>query len=226
MAKILKTQCPTCQKTSNAEIVTDLKEALSNEDGDWTQSEYRILRCQGCETVFFQQEIVVSDDVPFQTVGNGEPLIPSTITTWPTPSKRQRPTWFKNLIEIDSTLHHLMYQIYSALDADLDILAATGARTAFDRASTLLKIDPSLAFGEKLDELVSAGHIGESDKSILETLIGAGSAAAHRGWKPTSAQLDTVMSILEAFLHNRLILSPKAKVLKRGIPRRQKRQKK
>ena len=53
-------------------------------------------------------------------------------------------------------------------------------RTAFDRASELLGVNPAKTFAEKLTDLVSRGHIGSSEKDTLDTLTDAGSAAAHR----------------------------------------------
>ena len=50
----------------------------------------------------------------------------------------------------------------------------------------------------------------------------AGSAAAHRGWQPSANELDTVMSIVETFIHRKFILESEVKRLKAQIPRRKK----
>jgi hypothetical protein len=44
------------------------------------------------------------------------------------------------------------------------------------------------------------GKIGRSERETLEILTDAGGAAAHRGWKPTVKQLDTLMTVGEQFL--------------------------
>jgi hypothetical protein len=90
-------------------------------------------------------------------------------------------------------------------------------------ASELLKIDPDLTFKEKLDQLQNEGHISASERRYLDILTDAGSAAAHRGWKPTAEQLNTVMSIVETFIHRKFILESEVKRLKTQIPRRKKR---
>jgi Domain of unknown function (DUF4145) len=82
-----------------------------------------------------------------------------------------------------------------------------GARTIFDRASELLRIDSALTFKEKLDQLQNKGHISASERAQLDILTHAGSAAAHRGWKPTADQLNTVMSIVETFVHRKFVLN-------------------
>jgi len=109
---------------------------------------------------------------------------------------------------------------------DARVLSAMGARTIFDRASELLRIDSALTFKEKLDQLQNKGHISASERAQLDILTHAGSAAAHRGWKPTADQLNTVMSIVETFVHRKFVLESEAKRLKAQIPRRKKRRKK
>ena len=58
--------------------------------------------------------------------------------------------------------------------------AAIGARTAFDRATEKLGIEPSLTFAEKLEKAKSDGLVGTNERNALEVMISAGSAAAHR----------------------------------------------
>jgi hypothetical protein len=91
----------------------------------------------------------------------------------------------------------------------------------------LLGIDPSTSFAEKLDELVSAGHIRVAEKDRLQTLVDAGNASAHRGWQPTADDLDTMMSILEHFVEDsfiaparRNLLDEQAKKIKAKVPPR------
>ena len=52
----------------------------------------------------------------------------------------------------------------------------------------------------------------------------AGSAAAHRGWQPSANELDTVMSIVETFIHRKFILESEVKRLKAQIQRRKKKE--
>jgi hypothetical protein len=148
------------------------------------------------------------------------------ITFWPVPSKRKLPDWAIELLSEDSVLYDLVIETYGALNNDAPVLAAVGLRTVFDRASEKMGVDPALPFDEKLDELEQMGKIGPSEKKTLETLTDAGGAAAHRGWKPTIAQLGTLMSIGKQFLHRTFILESEAQALKSKIPPRQKRKKK
>jgi Domain of unknown function (DUF4145) len=215
----IKSHCPTCGPGRFANVLhKDRDRRDDDETGMWEETTSYMLQCGGCRTVFFQQDYINSEDY-------GPEGPEKTTTYYPAPAKRKRPGWFSP-IDIDMGLHDLLKETYNALDVDARVLSATGARTAFDRASELLKIDPALTFKEKLSELQSEGHISLSEFQHLDILTDAGGAAAHRGWKPKPDQLDTVMAILENFIHRKFVIEAEAKRLKAELPRHQKRTKK
>lgn len=117
-------------------------------------------------------------------------------------------------------LRELFADIYVALNNDLRILAAIGLRTAFDRASEILNVDPKISFSQKLKGLMEAGKIGRDEVEILGVLTDAGSAAAHRGWKPSESDLNTMMNIFESFIHRSFILQSEARKLIKSVPKR------
>jgi len=147
------------------------------------------------------------------------------IEHWPytPPNKRRPPDWFDKLLKKDEDIHSLLGSVYSALESDLSVLAAIGIRTTFDRASELLGVDPRKSFAEKLQALFELGKIGQDQRQTLEILTDAGSAAAHRGWRPSSDELETMMNVIETFLHNAFILGESVKKLKAVVPKKKKR---
>ena len=209
----IRAHCPICGPGKYANILFCHKVAGDNED-IWETTTSRMLECGGCKTVFFQEEYMCSEDI-------GPDGPEKRITYYPAPAKRKRPDWF-SLLDLEPGLYSLLTETYNALDVDARVLSATGARTIFDRASELLKINPTLTFKEKLDQLQSKGHISASERAHLDILTDAGGAAAHRGWKPTADQLNTVMSIVETFIHRKFILESEVKRLKAQIPKRKK----
>jgi hypothetical protein len=138
---------------------------------------------------------------------------------WPTPPRRRRPEWLEFSLS-DTTLERLLREVYAALDADLRVLAAIGIRTAFDRVSELLSVNPDLTFAKKLDALVATASIGPGDRRSLEALIDAGGAAAHRSWRPDAVQLATMMDIIEALILRSLVLPERSQALRHGVPPR------
>ena len=213
--------CPDCGPARYADVVAEYKDSESHdaEHGTWSASAYRILQCGGCKSVYFQETYIFSEI--YEHGPNGEIKYTEDITYYPAPAKRRWPEW--SLLDLESGMYGLLYETYSALNVDARVLAATGARTVFDRASELLGVDPALTFKEKLQVLHTNGNIGASELANLDLLTDAGGAAAHRGWKPTLQQLSTIMSIVEAFVYRNFILNAEVKKLKSQIPPRQQR---
>jgi hypothetical protein len=231
----IKAICKNCGSNRWATVVGHHSKMEEDEDGYgfWEKTEYRILKCDGCDEVFFQTDSIFSEDFdhgdPHPVTGELQQQEYShTIEHWPPIDKtrRERPNWLDKLGAVDENLHSLYSSVYAALDRGIDVLAAIGVRTVFDRASELLSVDPAKRFDEKLTDLMAAGKIGADEKAILSILTDAGSAAAHRGWRPSQEQLDTMMAIIEGFLYRTFLLGADAKALRKKIPKRPKRKKK
>lgn len=133
------------------------------------------------------------------------------------------PDW-TNQID-DDELRDLLLELYGALNADYRVLAAIGARTAFDRAFVLKGADPDDNFKKKRAGLKGRGVISDEEDQSLTTLIEAGHAAAHRAWKPDSRTLLTLVKGLEAFLYRTLVQPPEVNAIGVAVPRRAQRQK-
>lgn len=226
----VKAHCKNCGPGRWATVVAHYtkSEEAEDETGIWAQTDYRILQCPACDGVFFQTDSVFSEDYDVNehpVTGEAEYEYTHTIEHWPPieKSRRERPAWLDKLSLIDSDLLSLLSGVYVALDREIDVLAAIGIRTVFDRASELLGINPARGFAEKLTDLMAAGKIGADEKAILNVLTDAGSAAAHRGWRPSLEQLDTMMGIIESFLYRTFLLGADAKRLRKKIPNRPKR---
>jgi hypothetical protein len=228
-----KAYCGKCNGERNCEIKGFHTESGSEGDGDffWTMTWY-LLVCKGCDFAFAQTVSTDSESYDDSYDYDGEHVreYTETIGTWPAKSKRARPDWFKHFhIEghlIDTfALSSALNELYRALDAELLVLSSIGIRTAFDVASETLGIDANLPFAKKLDALVSSGKILASQKQKLEVLVEAGSASAHRGWKPDSDHVDVQMDILEEFIFNCFVLPTREKkkndkvaALKKSVP--------
>ncbi len=227
-SKEVKGHCPLCNSERNALIVASFETHWSDADSPVEDSnEYRILKCKGCDTPYFQEYFTCSEEVDYSydREGNTNVTYIPTIKYWPSPIKRDRPNWLTDISVTDSVLYNLLSEVYTALDNDLNVLAAIGIRTAFDRASELLKIDTNLSFNDKLKELLNRSSIGQTEKEALDTLTDAGNAAAHRAWKPTIKELDTLMFIIEQFIYYRFLLNDEIKPLRSKIPQRPKKKK-
>jgi hypothetical protein len=221
MKEKTKAHCPRCGPERNCDVVAS--EAVSwheEEWGIWGKKTLNILKCLGCDERFVQCIELDWDDVEYSEPGEVRPA--PRVSYWPATSKRERPKWVHEF-ELDGELTRVLRETYSALDADLHVLAAIGLRTAFDRASLLLNIDSSLAFITKTQKLVDSGFMSSDEKKSLDIVIDAGSAAAHRAWTPSLDEINIMMDLLEAFIKRAFILKRAAKQLEKNVPPKQKR---
>ena len=182
---------------------------------------YSILECRGCGEYYFKTCYMNSYDY---TMSERHGCVYNKHENyWPPSGIRKKPEWKGRLIHEDHVLGSLFNDVYVALDNNLGVLAAIGMRTVFDRASELLGIDPELPFVRKLESLESEDRITGREKSVLVVLVEAGSAAAHRGWVPEPSQLDSMMAILEGFVHRVFILPDLGIELEKHVPKRKSR---
>lgn len=201
--------CPHCGPDRISKLNGSHRYSWSDDDsGVSGATDTALLSCRGCDHAFVRiRDWCTEDDGP-------------TINYWPTPMKKEPPKWLHKISYENRQLASLVSNVYHAVSSDLRVLAAIGIRTAFDMSSKSLGVDPNLSFNQKLSELLKLGKIGTEEKDILDTLIDAGSAAAHRGWVPDSQQLDTMTDTMENFLYRTFVLGAEAKRLKEKVPPR------
>lgn len=205
---IRKAECSVCGGMRNCHVRGKHSAAGGDENISWNTDWY-ILECAGCEHIFAQTVATNSEDYEdfYHSDGSSGAEYNETIRYWPALSKRKRPEWMgpSGIDAAEAALDEALLELYCALDNDLHILAAIGIRTAYDIASEKLGIDSNLTFKQKLLALIEQGNIGLLAKDRIETMAEAGSASAHRGWRPTPANLDTMMDILEHFIHEAFV---------------------
>lgn len=209
--------CPNCGSVRNAAILAEDMVQAEEDGGVWWKSTYSILRCLGCDCRYIRHVEECSEDAEPET---GE--INERVSYWPNNhTRRRRPDWLWITFEFSyPALSALLKELYAALDHDLCVLASIGMRTVFDCASGLLGANSNQSFGEKLKELVAGNKIGGEEKEILSVLADAGGAAAHRGWKPTASEIDTLMNALENFLERAFVLKHDLRRMTKNIPPR------
>ena len=215
----MRGHCPECGPGRFALVVGahQIQEADRAHQAIWEIKDYFILECAGCKRVYFQTTTLLVQDM---TAPLSENRIPPRVTYWPSPSKRRRPEWLAQMPFIDPDLYRILSDVYRALDENLLTYAAMGLRVAFDHTSMHLDADPAATFKEKLDWLQQTGSIGQQEREHLDTLTDAGGAAAHRGWVPSLAEIDTLMAIGEQFIYRSIILWFEASKVKDAIPPR------
>ena len=154
--EIVRAHCNDCGGERNA-LVHAVHVAPGNDGVVSWQTTIEILECRGCDNIcvrrrywFSEWESVSEDLVTGMLVKN----MPEEITYWQAKSARKRPAWYDRIA--DKNLRHVMNEVYVAIDHDLLVLVAIGARTLLDRAMFLKVGDPGGGFQGKLAKMVEA----------------------------------------------------------------------
>ncbi len=181
--------------------------------------DHSLLQCLGCETVFYLHNSWNDEDFDYWVDADGTERREAnrTKTTYPKPVG-QRPQWLEALGKKDHDLKNILDQVYTAADAECLILASIGIRTAVDRATEVLGIDPTEPFVKKLSELKSGGWIGDTEHDVLSVVTDAGSAAAHRGWEPDDHEFAKLMMAVEMFIPRAILFGKDVLDVKKAIP--------
>lgn len=208
----MKAHCPTCDGERNCDIHGSLDVQWSEDVGHNVVSgnvQHRLLQCRGCETVFYHKSSSDSESWDFErdhATGEDKVVYPRSTETFPLPDKAGRkPEWLWNLHKHDLQLQAILQEAYDTFEAGNFILASVGLRTALDRATEVLKIDPGLSLAGKVERLKELGFVGKTEAADLAVVTDAGSAAAHRGWRPEPEEFERLLSTLERFLERTIV---------------------
>ncbi|MDQ7077384.1 MAG: DUF5655 domain-containing protein [Robiginitomaculum sp.] len=75
-------------------------------------------------------------------------------------------------------------------------------------------------FLKGLQALQNEGMLSSHERDILNPVVDAGNAAAHRGWAPTKEQLAIILDTVEGLIHRLLVLPKMAEELEEAVPSR------
>ncbi|ATF93365.1 DUF4145 domain-containing protein [Cedecea neteri] len=222
-----RAECPECLGERNCIVIGETKRSW--ESGDRRNSmqwvtEYRLLQCKGCDTVFYHSKSWDSEDLDYDYDDAGQTVITPNYRyeTYPRSLEHRPPQWIENLAAIDYQLSILLNEVYQAYYNESYILASIGLRTAFDRTSEVLNILPTLPLGKKVEKLAEDGYIGETEKSQLLIVTDAGNAAAHRAWSPTKSEFKSLLTITEDFIRRSVLRDDGIMKIAGKIPAKQK----
>ena len=220
MGTLIKAHCNHCLGMTNHEVVgkKQIVQIVHQDEGMVEANSYEIIACQGCDTVRFRQVTRGSE------ITDEEGKHIDQITYYPPAVSRQKPPWLRS---VDFFINHrqiasLLNEVYAALHNDLKVLATIGIRTVVDKVITE-EIGDVGNFPTKLREFEKAGFISETSKRFVLQTIEAGSASAHRGYRPSIEDLGSLLDVTEVLISSTYVL-PKAvnRVAKKVPPRPQK----
>lgn len=219
--RVEKYFCNSCQQKTNHSIRGDF--SRTEDDPIAPVSFFQqmlIVECRGCEHLSFVERTHISEDTDHvfdQDLQDWKEVGIFNETIYPPVTFRARPSWFDDLP--DPTLREISQEIYTALHSSSMFLATFGARTMIDRLIVLTVGDKG-NFDKGLKALMESQRLSQHERDILEPVLQAGHAAAHRGWVPTVEQFKTILDTVEGLLHRLLVLPKLAEELEEAVPKR------
>lgn len=213
--------CNRCKFMTNhfirAEHKTDDYESKS---GTNLISRYCVVECCGCENIALVKKTHFSEHYDYYedpTTGKEyrEALWDEEI--YPPVTYRSSPSWFEDLPDV--TLREISGEIYKSLQSASHYLATFGSRTLIDRLIVLTVGDKG-NFPKGLQALQDEGKLSSQERDILNPVVEAGNAAAHRGWAPSKEQIAVILDTVEGLIHRLLVLPTLAEELKEAVPGR------
>ncbi len=179
-----------------------------------------IVECCGCEHLALVQRTHFSEDVDYDEDPETGELV--QVPNWdeaiyPPVTYRNPPSWFDDLP--DDTLREISAEIYKSLQTGSHYLATFGSRTLIDRLIVLTVGDKG-NFPKGLQALQDEGKVSQHERDILNPVVDAGNAAAHRGWAPTKDQIEVILDTVEGLIHRLLVLPQLAEELEEAVPGR------
>jgi hypothetical protein len=165
-----------------------------------------LVRCQGCKELTLRREVWTDFDK-------------SQVSYSPERMWHRQPDWLASIETADPNLFGLLGEVYGAKEGQVRLLSM-GVRAVIDHMMNRILGADRGGFAQKLREMVSVGHISERQRTTLETVIDAGSASSHRGFKPPKELLEEMFIVMEHIVREHFITAPMLETARLNIPPR------
>jgi len=213
--KFRKAHCNTCGGERNHQVLHYKRTRWENDEASITGgTDYETLQCAGCEKVVLRESEWCSEDM------NGP-----VVRFYPPATFRPAPKWLTDFyLEFppgQDLLHDLLKEIYVAIQNAQPYLAAMGIRALLEQIM-INKVKDNGTFTENLRKFEEAGYVSPLQRQQLETILEAGHAAIHRGYKPLEDDLATLVDLTEVLVQSIYLHGSKVRDLKSKIPPRKK----
>jgi hypothetical protein len=217
-AQRIPAHCNRCGGERNHRILKEITNEWEHKPNQsyivWSQTEFTMIQCAGCDDVRLRKKHIFSED----TDDEGRPIVHETY--FPASVFRPQPDW---IYYLDSEWHirKLLDETYRALENEAKTLASMGLRAIIE-SIMIEEVGDQGSFTKNMDEFQKKGFVSELQKGHLLAAIELGHATIHRGHTPTDFQLQTAIDIVENLIHNIYYLTERAKASMRDLPLRKK----
>ena len=153
-----------------------------------SEDTYAMLSCRGCSTISLGHYRVWPDDWGVDR------------RYYPSPVSRKEPAFVRCLSgEEHHKLHHLLEEIYQAVNGGQPRLAAMGIRALLEQVM-ISKVGDVGTFDQKLDKLQEQEYVSLLQRDAMRVTLDLGDAAMHRSFKPRAENINDALYIVEGVL--------------------------
>lgn len=220
---MIKVFCNNCKNKTNHEV---LKEELvvfpENEDNEFYNYKYQIIRCNGCESISFRVE---EESNTNYNPENDEYYIIENIY----PKRTDKVISVKSFFEAPSKVRNIYKEVIASFYDNNFILCAAGVRAIMDGicsdkgilngmvervnkgTKTLIKKN---TLEGKIQGLLDAGFISKQNVKSLHELRFFGNDAIHELSIPSQFELEAAISVIENIIENIYEIEEKTNVIK------------
>lgn len=205
-------RCHTCNKDGQkVEIMASVRKQTQCDCGNGhfvdSWEHYQILKCGGCETLFFRTTEANSEDIDFDYDHNGETITTYDVTERLYPEMAAERNTIKEFHLLPEQLRVIYAEAAKALYSNQPVLAGIGIRAILETICKDKK-SPGANLVEKIDGLKNQGVLSPNGALVLHKLRVLGNKSAHEV-KPHSAdQLSLAFDVLDNLLLNVYVLEP------------------
>lgn len=225
--KTIKSHCNTCLGEKNHLVLfkheSSWHQEISPEFDISGDDIYELLQCCGCDSICFRHKSQFSEDYDDE----GRPEWKTHY--YPPAISRQKPKYFKEIISVGSDtfsdLEDMIDEVYVALENGSTRLATMGIRAIIETVM-IDKVSDNGTFVANLEELYGQGYVSSKQKDRLKIVLEAGHAAMHRGYCPSSKELNNILDICENLIEFLYVHEIKTDKLSKKIPPRPPKKKK
>lgn len=207
-------RCHTCNKDGQkVQIMASVRKHGQENCGgnnyvDWWDH-YQVLKCGGCETVFFRTTHANSEDVDFGYDQNGETVANYNVTENVYPEIDTERAGIEGFHLLPDQLQAIYVEAARALHANQPILAGIGIRAILETICKD-KAAPGDDLFKKIDGLKTQGVLSPNGAIVLHKLRVLGNKAAHEVTPHSDDQLLLAFDVLDNLLLNVYVLEPQA----------------
>jgi hypothetical protein len=206
-------RCQICNKDGQkVEVMASVQKHTQDGDDDgnffdgWQH--YQILKCGGCETVFFRVTSANSEDVDYGYDHKGDAVRHFNVTERLYPEAVAERNTIKDFQLIREQLASIYTEAAKALYSNQPVLAGIGIRAILETICKD-KSAPGDNLYQKIDGLRNQGVLSPNGAVVLHKLRVLGNISAHEVVPQSDDQLSLAFDVLDNLLMNVYILEPK-----------------